>query len=104
MSAGHYTTYQPPTPNGAQVSPLPLAAPRLSKAPWTADELGELVAQMHPRNSQQTPIWQNAGKEAIYRVAFTLRDKQYTFICIPQGRAPAPLHTLALEKCSNDGI
>lgn len=104
MSAGQDTMYQPPTPHGAQASPLPLPAPRLSQAPWGVDELGELAAQMHPHDSQRTSIWQNAGEEAIYRVAFTLRDKQYTFTCFPQGRAPALLHTLALQKCLNDGI
>lgn len=57
----------------------------LSQAPWTGDELGELAAKMHPCNSQLTPIWQNAGEEPIYRVAFTLRNKQYTFTCTPQG-------------------
>jgi len=68
------------------------------------NELGELAAQMHPHDSQQTPIRQNAEEEAMYRATFTLRGKQHTFTCIPQGQAPALLHTLALGMCLNDGI
>lgn len=79
-----------------------LAALRLSQAPWTEDELGEIVAQMHPHNSHQASIWQNAGEEVIDRAAFTLGDKQYTFSCIPQGRAPALLHMPVWAKCLND--
>lgn len=86
--------YQPPTPSGAQVSLWSLAALSLSQAPWTVDEIGEMVAQMHPHDSHEASIWQNAGEEAIDRAAFTLRDKQYTFSCILQGRAPALLHML----------
>lgn len=104
MSAGHYTIYQPHTPMEHRYLHCSLAAPGLSQTPWTLDELGELAAQKHTHNSQQTPIWQNAGEEAIYRVAFTLRDKRNTFTHIPQGQAPALLHMLVLGKCLNDGI
>lgn len=50
-AAGHDTMYQPPTASAAQVSLWSLAALRLSQAPWTADELGEVVVQMHPHDS-----------------------------------------------------
>lgn len=104
MSAGHDIMYQHTHCQGSIGISIVLAAPRPSRAPWTVGELGELAAQMHPHDSQQTHIWQNAGEEAIYRVAFTLRDKQYTFTCIPHGRAPALLHMLEVGKCLNYGI
>lgn len=96
MSAGHYTIYQPPTPMEHRYLHCPLAAPGLSQTPWTPEK--------HTHNSQQTPIWQNAGEEAVYTVVLTLRDKQNTFTHIPQGQASALLHFLVLGKCLNDDI
>lgn len=102
MSAGHDTMSQPPTPEGAQVSPLPLAALRLSQAPWTADESGQRHKRT-PMIHSKSHMAKCRGRSNLQSCFHIKRQTRY-FYLHPTGPSTCPTtHTFVLEKCLNGG-